>query len=71
MNAYPRSVRSQYQSVSRSLVFLAILLGGQSQSLAGDEPTSIGSITVSPQANHRRAVVLRGTAKDSKNTHRL
>ena len=66
MNAYSRSVPSQCQSASRLLVLLAVLLGGQSQSLGSDESVSIGSITVSPQANHRRTVVLRGAAKDIK-----
>lgn len=36
---------------------------------ATDDPISIGSITVNPQANNRRAVVLKGTAKEIRAAH--
>ncbi len=34
-----------------------------------DDPISIGSITVNPQANNRRAVVLKGTVKEIRDAY--
>ena len=45
-------------------LFTVILPGEYSITSAGDDPIPIGSITVNPQANNRRAVVLKGTAKE-------
>ena len=46
------------------LLFTVIVPGEYSITSAGDDPIPIGSITVNPQANNRRAVVLKGTAKE-------
>ena len=64
----PRS-RSRYQILLRLFLFAATFLGGQTVASATDDPISIGSITVNPQANNRRAVVLKGTAKEIRAAH--
>ena len=45
-------------------LFIVIVPGEYCIASAGDDPIPIGSITVNPQANNRRAVVLKGTAKE-------
>ena len=67
-----RNMRRPHHSCSRLCVYIAlvlllftvILLGEYSITSAGDDPIPIGSITVNPQANNRRVVVLKGTAKE-------
>lgn len=46
------------------LILTAGLLGEHSIASAGDEPISIGSIIINPQANHRRSFVFKGTVKN-------
>ena len=46
------------------LLFTIIVPGAYSITSAGDDPIPIGTIAVNPQANNRRAVVLKGTAKE-------
>jgi hypothetical protein len=64
----PRS-RSRYQIFLRLFLFVATFLGGQTVASAIDDPISIGSITVNPQANNRRAVILKGTVKEIRAAH--
>ena len=56
-----RSIRFTFLCL---LIFSASLLGKHGIALAIDEPISIGSITINPQAHHRRSVVFKGTMKN-------
>lgn len=54
----------------RSLLLVAVFVmppvptGRKAQASNADEPISIGSVTVNPQANNRRAVLFKGKASD-------
>ncbi len=57
-------LRSIHFTFLSSLILIAGLLGEHSIASAGDEPISIGSIIINPQANHRRSFVFKGTVKN-------
>lgn len=54
----------RYQLVLTVLLIVTVLTGRYAPASAGDDPISIGSITVNPQANNRRAVLFKGMAKN-------
>ncbi len=60
---YPK-IHSCLHIVIGSLCLIIGLIGEQQFVRASDEPISIGSITIDPHTNHRRAVILKGTARN-------
>ncbi|WP_455378462.1 hypothetical protein [Petrachloros mirabilis] len=55
------------QRLTASLLLAVIVFGSAFTSSANDGIVSIESITINPQANHRRAVILSGIARNVRN----